>query len=212
MRLFRSLSTNVSNVRLEGPKTVLRAPVEKDWRAYAKIRAASRKFLEPWEPTWPSDALSRDAFYRRLNRYASDWRNDSGYSFFLFDRQGSTLVGGISLSNVRRGVAQCGTLGYWMGESYAGQGYMREGLDLLLNFSFDELSLHRVEAAYLPDNERSQNLLLGNGFSEYGFVRKYLKIRGTWRDHLLVSILAEDHSTLRYNAQRVASSLEQFDV
>ncbi|MDE0780320.1 MAG: GNAT family protein [Alphaproteobacteria bacterium] len=202
MRLFRSLSTYASGVRLIGAKTVLRAPVEKDWRAYAEIRAASRKFLEPWEPTWPSNALSRDAFYCRLNRYASDWRNDSGYSMFLFDQQSAALVGGISLSNVRRGVAQCGTLGYWMDEAHAGQGYMREGLDLLLNFSFDELSLHRVEAACLPNNDRSRNLLLGNGFSEDGFARKYLKIRGTWQDHVLFSILTEDHALRRDNVQR----------
>lgn len=193
MRLFRSFTTNAASLRLETGKTLLRSPVERDWRAYAEIRAASRKFLEPWEPTWPSDALSRDAFYRRLNRYASDWRNDAGYSMFLFDRESSALVGGISLSNVRRGVAQCGTLGYWMGEAYAGQGYMREGLSLLLGFSFDELSLHRIEAACLPNNEPSRKLLLGSGFSEDGFARKYLKIRGVWQDHLLFSLLSEDH-------------------
>jgi len=197
MRLFRSLSPSASSVRLESGKTLLRSPVERDWRAYAEIRAASRKFLEPWEPTWPNDALSRDAFYRRLNRYASDWRNDTGYSMFLFDRESSALVGGISLSNVRRGVAQCGTLGYWMGEAYAGKGYMSEGLRLLLDFSFEELSLHRVEAACLPHNEPSRRLLLGSGFSEDGYARKYLRIRGVWQDHLLFSLLSEDHVSNR---------------
>lgn len=200
MRLFRSLSPSASSVRLETGKTLLRSPVERDWRAYAEIRAASRKFLEPWEPTWPNDALSRDAFYRRLNRYANDWRNDTGYSMFLFDRESTALVGGISLSNVRRGVAQCGTLGYWMGEAYAGQGYMGEALQLLLDFSFDELSLHRIEAACLPHNEPSRRLLLGRGFSEDGYARKYLKIRGVWQDHLLFSLLSEDHALNRDNA------------
>jgi ribosomal-protein-alanine N-acetyltransferase len=202
MRLFRSLSTNASSVRLEGEQTLVRAPVERDWRDYAELRAASRAFLEPWEPTWPTDALSRDAFYRRLNRYAGDWRDDSGYSMFLFDRKSSALVGGISLSNVRRGVAQCGTLGYWMGEAYAGQGYMREGLSLLLEFCFGELGLHRVEAACLPHNEPSRKLLLGRGFSEDGYARKYLKIRGTWQDHLLFSLLSEDHAVDRDTIQR----------
>lgn len=192
MRLFRSLSTNASGVRLEGEKVFMRAPMERDWRDYAEIRAASRKFLEPWEPTWPSDALSRDAFYRRMNRYTSDWRNDTGYSMFLFDQDSSALVGGISLSNVRRGVAQCGTLGYWMGEAYAGQGYMHEGLRLMLRFAFDELMLHRTEAACLPHNEPSRNLLLGCGFSQDGHAKKYLKIRGVWQDHLLFSLLSED--------------------
>lgn len=202
MRLFRSLSSNASSVRLKGEKTMLRAPVERDWRAYAELRAASRAFLEPWEPTWPSDALSRDAFHRRLNRYASDWCEDTGYSLFLFDRGSADLVGGISLSNVRRGVAQCGTLGYWMGQAHAGQGYMREGLGLLLDFCFDELGLHRVEAACLPHNEPSKNLLRGRGFSEDGYARQYLKIRGTWQDHLLFSLLSFDHMLNRDKARR----------
>jgi [ribosomal protein S5]-alanine N-acetyltransferase len=193
MRLFRSFSGNSSSVRLNGQSTFLRPPVERDWRAYAEIRAASRHFLEPWEPTWPSDALSRDAFYRRLNRYASDWRNDTGYSMFVFEQESGALLGGISLSNVRRGVAQCGTLGYWIGEDYAGQGYMREGLGVMVGFCFNELGLHRVEAACLPTNGASRGLLTASGFSEDGFARKYLKIRGVWQDHLLFSLLAEDH-------------------
>lgn len=193
MRLFRSFSGNSSSVRLNGRRTFLRPPVERDWRAYAEIRAASREFLEPWEPTWPSDALSRDAFYRRLSRYASDWRNDTGYAMFVFEQESGALLGGISLSNVRRGVAQCGTLGYWIGENYAGQGYMREGLGLLLGFCFSELGLHRVEAACLPTNDASRGLLIASGFSEDGFARKYLKIRGVWEDHMLFSLLAEDH-------------------
>ena len=192
MRLFRSLSTNASSVRLEGEKVFMRVPMERDWRDYVEIRAASRKFLEPWEPTWPSDALSRDAFYRRMNRYTRDWRNDTGYSMFLFDQESTALVGGISLSNVRRGVAQCGTLGYWMGEAHAGNGYMHEGLRLMLRFAFDELMLHRTEAACLPHNKASRNLLLGCGFSQDGHAKKYLKIRGVWQDHLLFSLLSED--------------------
>ncbi|MBN42549.1 MAG: 30S ribosomal protein S5 alanine N-acetyltransferase [Alphaproteobacteria bacterium] len=195
MRLFKSYSGNVGSVRLEGARAFLRPPCERDWRPYAEIRAASRNFLEPWEPTWPADALSRDAFYRRLARYSNDWQNDTGYSMFVFGQEGSALLGGISLSNVRRGVAQTGTLGYWIGEAYANQGYMREGVSLLLGFCFGELALHRVEAACLPKNTASRRLLLASGFSEDGFARKYLKIRGVWQDHLLFSLLSEDHQS-----------------
>ena len=112
---------------------------------------------------------------------------------FLFDRGSSEILGGISLSNVRRGVAQCGTLGYWMGEAHASKGYMREGLGVMVGFCFNELGLHRVEAACLPTNGASRGLLTASGFSEDGFARKYLKIRGVWQDHLLFSLLAEDH-------------------
>lgn len=197
MRLFRPFVANGSSVRLDGRNVYLRPPAERDWRSYTEIRAASRKFLEPWEPTWPADALSRDAFFRRLSRYAADWRADSGYSLFVFENGGDGVIGGISLSNVRRGVAQCGTLGYWIGENYARRGYMTEALSLVIDFAFFELTLHRLEAACLPTNMASQRLLIRCGFSQDGYARKYLKIGGQWHDHLLFSLLAEDRARSR---------------
>lgn len=193
MRLFRPFGSNSTNVRLQNDTIFLRAPVERDWRPYAELRAESRQFLEPWEPTWPADALTRESFQRRLSRYAADWRADAGYTFLIFRQGDEAVLGGISLSNVRRGVAQTGTLGYWMGKPYAGKGYMTQALALTLEFCFGDLNLHRVEAACLPTNEPSQRLLRRLGFNEDGYARKYLKIRGEWHDHLLFSLLAEDH-------------------
>ena len=105
-----------------------RRPSARDWQEWAELRGESRGFLTPWEPSWSADALTRAAFRRRLARYAVDWRTDQGYSFFLFRREDDALLGGIGLSNVRRGVAETGSLGYWIGERYARQGYMTEGL------------------------------------------------------------------------------------
>ena len=195
MRLFRNLTSPAGHVRLNGGKVYLRAPAERDWRAYVEVRAASRKFLEPWEPTWPPDALGREAYFRRLNRYAADWRDGVGHSFFIFGNDDDALVGGISMSNVRRGVVQCGTLGYWIGEPHARQGYMNEALQLIVEFCFGQLGLHRIEAACLPHNEASQKLLQRADFAQDGYARKYLKIRGEWQDHLLFSLLAEDHKS-----------------
>lgn len=195
MRLFRNLTSPAGHVRLNGGKVYLRSPAERDWRAYVEVRAASRKFLEPWEPTWPPDALGREAYFRRLNRYAADWRDGVGHSFFIFGNDDDALLGGISMSNVRHGVAQCGTLGYWIGEPHARQGYMNEALWLIIEFCFGQLGLHRIEAACLPQNEASQKLLQRADFTQDGYARKYLKIRGEWQDHLLYSLLAEDHKS-----------------
>ncbi len=195
MRLFRNLTSPAGHVRLNGGKVYLRSPTERDWRAYVEVRAASRKFLEPWEPTWPPDALGREAYFRRLNRYAADWRDGVGHSFFIFGNDDDALLGGISMSNVRRGVAQCGTLGYWIGEPHARQGYMNEALRLIIEFCFGQLGLHRIEAACLPHNDASQKLLQRADFTQDGYARKYLKIRGEWQDHLLYSLLAEDHKS-----------------
>ena len=65
------------------------------------------------EPTWSVDALSRAAFRRRLRQTALEWHEDGGYGFLIFrrDRQ-CRLLGGVNLSNIRRGVAQSANLGY----------------------------------------------------------------------------------------------------
>ncbi len=128
--------------RIDGPTIRLRPPRQSDYEEWSELRRLSREFLTPWEPIWPSDSLSRAAFRRRLQRYARDWQADSSYTFFMLktsgpQQSGETLVGGITLSNVRRGVAQSGSLGYWMGAPYAGKGLMSEGVQCVLDFAFD---------------------------------------------------------------------------
>ncbi len=177
---------------LEGERVYLRPPQSSDWPEWARLRAESRDFLTPWEPTWPADALSRGAFRRRLKRYAQDARDDAGYAFFVFSRSGDTLVGGITLSNLRRGVTQACSAGYWTGKRYAGRGYMYAALCTLIPWVFDDLGMHRIEAACLPHNEPSRSLLLKCGFTEEGYARQYLRINGAWRDHLLFGLLRGD--------------------
>lgn len=173
-------------------RVYLRPPRPRDWRAWSRLRSSSRSFLVPWEPTWPKDALTRRAFRRRLHQYNHEAQTGQGYSFLIFDRHDQTLLGGVSVTNVRRGVAQSASLGYWIGAPYARQGYMAEALTAVLDFAFERLNLHRVEAACLPDNVASQGLLRKVGFVEEGYARGYLRINGQWQDHVLFGILAED--------------------
>ncbi len=177
--------------RLVGERIYLRAPERMDWEAWASLRGRSRNFLEPWEPSWPADALSRLSFRSRIARYAEDWRGDQAYNFFIFSHD-DALVGGIGLSNVRRGVSETASLGYWVGEPFARQGFMTAALPLVLGFSFDRVRLHRVEAACLPTNVPSRALLTRIGFQQEGYARQYLCIAGKWQDHLLFAILRED--------------------
>jgi ribosomal-protein-alanine N-acetyltransferase len=182
----------VRGAQLEGRRVFLRPPRDADWRAWAELRGASREFLMPWEPVWPADALGRAAFRRRVRMVGMEWRDDLGYSWLMFRRGDGALLGGITLSNVRRGVAQSGSLGYWIGEPHAHRGYMTEALQVLLPYVFDRIGLHRIEAACLPHNTASRGLLTKLGFAEEGYARQYLRINGSWQDHVLYGLLKEE--------------------
>lgn len=179
-------------MRIEGRRVFLRPPVLSDYDAWAKLREISRAFLTPWEPIWPADDLSRPAFRRRLKRYAQEIREDTGYALFIFRQEDSALIGGLTLSNIRRGVTQSATLGYWMGQPYSGQGYMREAARCIVPFVFQHMGLHRLEAACVPNNESSKAVLRHAGFQEEGLARRYLRINGVWQDHLLFALLESD--------------------
>lgn len=181
--------------RLIGDRVFLRLPERGDYEVWANLRASSRDFLTPWEPSWPPDALSRGSFRARVARYAEDWRTDQAYNFFIFTHD-DTLVGGVGLSNLRRGVSETASLGYWVGEAFARQRYMTAALPLVLDFAFERLGLHRVEAACLPTNIPSRSLLARAGFQQEGYARQYLCIEGKWQDHLLFAILRGDRNTL----------------
>lgn len=182
--------------RLVGERVYLRSPERGDYEEWAGLRAMSRNFLAPWEPIWPPDGLSRTSFRARVARYAEDWRTDQAYNFFIFGND-DTLVGGIGLSNLRRGVSETASLGYWVGEPFARRGYMTAALPLTLDFAFEQLRLHRVEAATLPSNVPSRALLKRAGFHEEGHAREYLCIAGKWQDHVLFAILRGDWQARR---------------
>jgi ribosomal-protein-alanine N-acetyltransferase len=156
------------------------------------LREKSRSFLTPWEPTWPADDLTRGAFRRRVKRYTEDLRGDLAYAFLIFRSSDNVMVGGLTLANIRRGVAQAGSLGYWVGAPYAHQGYMTAAVRALLPFCFGTLRLHRLEAACIPTNTASIGLLEKIGFQREGYARAYLCINGTWQDHLLYARLKDD--------------------
>lgn len=177
---------------LPGPRVYLRPMRRGDWQQWVALRTESRDFLKPWEPTWPPDALTRAAFRRRLQRALADWEQDSAYAFLIFRTGDDVLLGGITVANVRRGIAQMASLGYWMGKPHARQGYMTEALEQVVGYGFDDLALHRLEAVCLPINGPSQALLRRIGFRQEGLVRRYLKIDGRWQDHLMFGLLRED--------------------
>jgi ribosomal-protein-alanine N-acetyltransferase len=193
MRLLQFASRYPEPARLITPRTVLQRPQANDYQAWADLRRDSADFLRPFEPAWTPDELSKSSFRARLRRQEADISSGRGLPWFIFDRDNpQTLLGGLTISNIRRGVAETGTLGYWMGRNFANQGYMKEALLAVCEDVFTVHHLHRIEAATVPENEQSQGLLRRCGFREEGMARKYLRINGAWRDHILFARLAED--------------------
>lgn len=192
MVLFRLTSDSLVRPVIRAEGLVLRPPRIGDYAQWAMVRARSRAFLTPWEPSWSEDELTRAAFKARVKRATEEIRGDLAYPLLVFSAGEEHLMGAVTLGLIRRGVAQMCTLGYWIGEPFARQGHMTRAVRLAVQFAFDDLGLRRIEAACLPANMASQRLLEKNGFTREGYARQYLRINGHWADHLLYARLASD--------------------
>jgi ribosomal-protein-alanine N-acetyltransferase len=190
--VFRFLQRQPEAVELENDRYLLRLPRYQDFNQWHRLRAESRKFLEPWEPTWRRDELTEGAYRARVVRGKQEYTSGQAVPLFIFLKGDMTLVGGVTIGYIRRGAAQSCMIGYWMGERHAGQGHMFAALQLVIPYIFAGLELHRIEAACIPDNARSIRLLEKAGFQREGYLRGYLKINGQWHDHVMFSRLATD--------------------
>jgi ribosomal-protein-alanine N-acetyltransferase len=177
---------------IRGACVYLRPPGMQDYAAWAELRALSRQHLTPWEPEWARDELTRSSFRRRLRAAQREARDDLGYSYLIFADMPLRLVGGLNISNLRRGIAQTASIGYWIGAPYAGRGLMTDAVRAVAPFAFNHLRLHRLEAACLPNNAASRRVLEKAGFRLEGLARQFLKIDGRWQDHNLYALLPDD--------------------
>lgn len=168
----------------------LRAPAAADYEDWARLREESREHLIKWEQDWAPEDLSVSAYRRRLRLFERDAKRAGGLSLFVFHRSDRTLVGGLTLTNIRYGAARAGTLGYWIGASFLRRGFGSAAVEALLSHAFETLDLNRVEAACQPENVASQRLLRSCGFTREGRASDYLKINGRWFDHDLYAMTA----------------------
>jgi ribosomal-protein-alanine N-acetyltransferase len=173
MAFFRTINFSEPLPSIVGEGVVLRTPQTTDYN------------------DWAADDLSRSAFRRRIRRYAEDLRTDQGYAFLIIRNSDDAIIGGLTLANIRRGVAQAGSLGYWMGLPFVRRGYMTAAVRAVIPFAFNTLRLHRLEAACIPSNAGSIRLLENTGFVREGYAREYLCINGIWQDHLLYGRLKD---------------------
>ena len=179
-------------VRVETERMTLRLPEHGDWRQWSEVRETSAEFLVKWEPVWANDHLTRRAFTNRVYWAQRAEAQGQALPMLLIRREDQQLLGALTLDNIRRGPAQTGTFGYWIGQDFARQGYMREAILALTHHAFTRLDLSRLEAACLPENVASRGVLEKCGFKYEGVAQSYLQINGRWRNHVLYANLRSD--------------------
>ncbi len=165
-------------------RVFLRAPTRADRDEFIALMRASRAFHSPWA-TAPTDD-------ERFAAYLADARRSDFEAMLLCRSSDGAILGFFNLSQIVRRGFQSAYLGYAVGKPFAGQGYMRDGLELVLRHAFTSLRLHRIEANIQPNNASSIALARRAGFRREGFSPRYLKIGGRWRDHERWAILAEE--------------------
>jgi [ribosomal protein S5]-alanine N-acetyltransferase len=167
-----------------GERTFLRRARDRDANEFVELMRASHELHRPWSfpPNEPED------FRALVDRARTD-----DFELLLLCRRGDdAILGFFNLSQIFRGPFMNAYLGYAIGQRYAGQGYMAEGIKLVLRHAFESMRLHRLEANIQPGNAASVALARGAGFRLEGFSPRYLKIDGQWCDHERWAILAED--------------------
>ena len=179
-------------VQIDTERLILRLPQHADFRAWSTLRYESQDFLSPWEPTWAPDHLSRTSFANRVYWSQRSVNEGTALPLFLVRRSDHQLMGAITLDPIRRGPAQTATMGYWIGQQFAREGYMSEAILALVHYAFVKLDLSRIESACLPDNVPSRGALEKCGFKYEGVAQAYLQINGRWRTHVLYSCLRAD--------------------
>ncbi|HEX3126188.1 MAG TPA: GNAT family N-acetyltransferase [Thermoanaerobaculia bacterium] len=179
--------TKTSELLATGERVYLRHPERGDAEEFLSLVRASRRYHRPW--VYPP--TTKDGFRRLVERSESD----RYFPCFFFLRQTDALVGVANLSEIVRGVFLSTYLGFYGHAGYAGQGLVREGVQILIRHAFRTLKLHRIEANVQPTNLSSLALVRALGFRKEGLSRRYLKIGGRWRDHERWALLAEDRRT-----------------
>ena len=176
-----------------GKRVLLRHPRRRDWRQWVKLRINSYDFLQKSEPYWDVNKCNKSSYIRQLRLQRSKAAYDQAYTFLCFDKKDKTLMGGINISNIERGVMQTANIGFWLGKDFTSKGYMYESINILFPFIFKEIKLNRVQAYTLEENISSKKLLEKLGFRKEGVLRKSIKINNFWKDHILYAKIYNDN-------------------
>ncbi len=176
---------------LEGTKVRLRRVGPGDAAGMLRLHLDNGDFFRPWEPERPPEFFTLERQRELIEREIADRRMGAREVFAIRDGSGE-IVGRIAINDIIRGVFHNAHLGYDIAEAVNGRGYATEAVQLTVTFAFRELALHRVQAATMLANIRSQRVLEKAGFRREGLALRYLRIAGNWEDHHIFAVTAEE--------------------
>ncbi len=159
----------------EPSRVYIRRVTKQDEQEFTRLMQSSQSLHEPWISP-PTNSMLFKYYLQRINR-------EDHEGFAICRHMDKRIVGAININNIVRGSFQSASLGYYVGAQFQGEGYMGEGLQLLVNYAFNTMGLHRLEANIQPENIRSQRLVERCGFRKEGYSKGFLFINGAWRDH-----------------------------
>ena len=180
----RRNANRVPSCPVRGDKIDLRPPAPSDYQAFAALMKTNERFFGGLVPAFNGQ--------KHFSEWIERGRHEDYFGFLICRRADGVIVGKVNLFNLIRRGLQSGCVGYLIGKAHVRQGYATESLQLLLGFAFRKAKLHRVEADIQPHNAASRALVRRAGFSCEGLARRYVKIRGRWRDHERWALLVED--------------------
>jgi ribosomal-protein-alanine N-acetyltransferase len=150
----------------------------------------NRERFAPHGPKFPEGYFTEEFWKRRLRTYANNFALGKAVHFSIFERDDDgRIVGDANFTGIARGVLHACFLGYKIDAGFEGKGIMRRALEATIAYMFDVQNLHRIQANYLPGNERSERLLQRLGFQREGLARDYLRLDGRWKDHVMTALI-----------------------
>ncbi|MBG6107110.1 GNAT family N-acetyltransferase [Frigoribacterium sp. CG_9.8] len=171
-------------------RATLRLLTERDVAVVLAAYLRNREHLAPWDPARLESFFTSAEQSGILTDQIEQLKAGSGIPFVIVKSE--TIIGRINLTGIVRGPFQSANVGYWVDKEHVGQGLASAALENIISYSIRDLGLHRLQAGTLLHNLGSQKVLRKAGFEPIGIAKKYLKIAGTWQDHLLFQrILSE---------------------
>ncbi len=163
-----------------------------DVPALVDLLSANRQFLAPWEPLRTDEFFTTEYQGTAIATALEQYEMGTMLPHVIVDE--GEVVGRITLNNIVRGPLQSAKMGSWVASAANGRGVATAAVAVMIPVAFDELKLHRIAAATLLHNVRSQRVLERNGFVRFGVAPRYMQIAGEYRDHALYQRLADDVS------------------